>query len=170
LLIEANICIDDELQELIRKLEKFTWKHASKHKESAYRSQEIQVNAAIKRLYDRLDDLNEENSLISLRDDILRSLDGWIKEEEDLVLPNCSYREFKKNIENIRDKGLLLSQQNQVFQYLSRKFKFNIKNQLGAEKFNGEYQVIEQAENFAEVRLMREIIKTSRLVRERESS
>lgn len=170
LLIKANDCTDDELQEFIRKLEKFTLEHACEPKKIACRNQRVQVDEVISNLWDRLDDLNEKNSLVILRNNILRSVESWIKEEEDLVFPDCSYREFKKNIENIDDKGLLLSQQNQAFQYLMRKVKDDVKNQFGVEKFNGEYKELDQAENFAEVRLMREIIKTSRLVREGEKS
>lgn len=50
LLSEANTCVADELREFIRKLEKYTWEHASKHKKSACRSQKDQVDAVISSL------------------------------------------------------------------------------------------------------------------------
>jgi hypothetical protein len=83
-------------------------------------------------------------------------------------LPNdCPCFEFKENVRNFTDKDLILSQQNQAFQSIVEEFKNNVKSQLGAERFDGEYQAIDKAKDFSGVKLMREVVGVNRLVLEK---
>jgi hypothetical protein len=170
LLIKADACVDDEieLKEFIRKLEKFTLGGASEYKENAYKSQENKVDEVIGNLWNRLEILEEEVNLTCRQDEACRNFNEWLKEAEGLVLPNdCPCFEFEKNIRNFTDKDLILSQQNQAFQGIVEEFKDNVKSQLGAEKFDGEYQAIDKAKDFSGVKLMREVVGVNRLVLEK---
>jgi hypothetical protein len=170
LLVKADACINDEieLKEFIRKLEKFTLEGASEYKKNAYKSQENKVDEVIGNLWDRLENLEEKVNLDCRKDEACRNFDEWLKEGEDLVLPNgCPCREFKEDIKSFTDKDLILSKQKQAFQSIVEEFKNNVKNQLGAEKFDGEYQVIGKAKDFNGVKLMREVVRVNRLVLEK---
>jgi cobalamin biosynthesis Mg chelatase CobN len=170
LLVKADACINDEieLKEFIRKLEKFTLEGASEYKKNAYKSQENKVDEVIGNLWDRLENLEEEVNLNFRKDEACRNFDEWLKEGEDLVLPNdCPCRELKEDIKSFTDKDLILSKQKQAFQSVVEEFKNNVKNQLSAEKFDGEYQVIDKAKDFNGVKLMREVVRVNRLVLEK---
>jgi hypothetical protein len=115
-----------------------------------------------------MDSLEEGISLICRQKEACRNFDEWLKEAEDLVLPNdCPCCGFKEDIENFTDKDLVLSKQNQAFRSIVEEFKNNVKNQLGAEKFDGEHQVIDKAKDFNGVKLMREVVRVNRLVLEK---
>jgi len=75
---------------------------------------------------------------------------------------NCPFRDFKESVKKIRNESEIKNQQEQAFQHVIEKFKKNVKEQIGAEEWDNEFQEIDNGKDFFEVKLARDNIQQGR--------
>jgi len=156
-------CADNELLSFIQSLENIASVHASQYEKSAYYSQKQKVDSLLNRLQKRWNNLNEEAKLNHCLNSALSNFDSWLKEGENLVLSDtCPFRNFKEDIEKLRSESEIENMQRQAFQHTLEKFKKDVKNQLGAEEWDNEYQEIDNGKTFPEIKLARDKVRQDR--------